>query len=118
MRAYVYTLYASDGTALYVGRTEHIADRIRAHRRKPWWRDVARLESEVFDNANEVFDVRSRSGRIEGERIRELQPVHNFKLSDKDKDPGGHATRRAHAAGEPCPNPRCMLHRRSKLPAA
>jgi excinuclease UvrABC nuclease subunit len=111
MRAYVYQLLDAEGTVIYVGRTEHIANRIAAHRRKPWWRDVARIESEVFDSKGKFIDVRRMSSRAEGQLIRELQPVHNFKLTDKDKDPGGHATRRAHLAGEPCPNPRCGIHR-------
>lgn len=49
MNAYViYRFYAADGALLYVGVTADLPSRMRQHaREKPWWPQVARVESDL-----------------------------------------------------------------------
>ena len=47
----VYRAFGDDGSLLYVGRTNNLPARLRAHRReKPWWPSVNRWTVENFDN--------------------------------------------------------------------
>jgi len=109
MTTHVYTFRAIDGTVLYVGCTENIGRRLTQHTYKPWWPEVFRIDSVAFPTWDEASP-------FERARIQQLQPVHNVVMTDKNEFSGGWATRRAHLAGEPCPNPRCAI-RHSKAPA-
>ena len=86
---YVYTLLASDGTVLYVGCTDSLGRRLGQHKYKPWWPEVARVESDTYPS----LEV----GReMETQRIREMQPVHNIDFTEKSPFANGWAVRRAH----------------------
>jgi hypothetical protein len=67
---HIYELYAADGTCLYVGCTVSLARRLAAHTNKPWWPEVARIETNAYAN----FET----GRAaERQRIRQLTPEYN-----------------------------------------
>jgi len=71
MTAHVYTFRAEDDSVLYVGCTERFGYRIGQHITKPWWPQVARIESDAFPTLAEAL-------LIEAARIREFQPLHNI----------------------------------------
>jgi DNA-binding XRE family transcriptional regulator/predicted GIY-YIG superfamily endonuclease len=66
----VYTFFAADGHALYVGSTAWPQARFSRHGRQTWWRDVATARYEHFATREEAL-VR------ESELINSLKPLHN-----------------------------------------
>jgi len=90
-RVYVYTLLASDGTVLYIGCTDSISRRLGQHKYKPWWNEVARIESDTYPDLETGYQV-------EIQRIREAQPVYNTDFTEKAHFANGWATRRANIA--------------------
>lgn len=70
---WVYEFYNADDVCLYIGRTIQLGSRIAAHRAKPWWLDVARIESHVRD------DYWSAAA-LERQRVEDLDPMHNTRL--------------------------------------
>lgn len=71
-RAFVYRLWAEDGTCLYVGQTKAFnpTRRIYEHRTtKAWWPEVARVD--YVEVAADELDA------AEDEHIKALNPVHN-----------------------------------------
>lgn len=54
----VYVLFDAADTALYIGRTHNLFQRLRAHRvTQPWWRQVRKLEWTACDGAHEARDL-------------------------------------------------------------
>lgn len=82
---YLYALLDVDDEVIYVGRTEHLAERIRTHRRtKPWW-------PEVVDIASVRVCHLGRVTASELNVIRRLAPKHN--VDPRDSAHRGHQTR-------------------------
>jgi ribosome-binding protein aMBF1 (putative translation factor) len=71
----VYRFYDADGVPLYVGRTGNLQSRVRTHKQKTWWGDVAALETEVFSGAEEAREAEKRE-------IRRLGPVYNIQMNE------------------------------------
>jgi len=92
--AYVYTLLAGDGTALYIGCTDSLGRRLGQHQyTKSWWSEVVRVESDVYPSLE--------AGReVEAQRIREAQPTHNTYFTSKAFFANGWAKRRAHLVSD------------------
>ena len=44
----VYILRTEDGTVIYVGVTAQLEARLREHRRKSWWGEVATIDTELI----------------------------------------------------------------------
>lgn len=42
----IYRIYDASGVLLYLGCTVNVEQRLKAHRRKPWWPQVARVTTE------------------------------------------------------------------------
>ncbi|WP_370291530.1 GIY-YIG nuclease family protein [Nocardioides sp.] len=70
----VYVLHDPDERALYVGATQDVARRIREHRSKPWWSDVAGVEIYRTENWETAL-------RLEKECIAQFAPRHNRQSS-------------------------------------
>lgn len=68
--ATVYSMYAADGTLLYVGATTKGFDRIHIHAGvQTWWREVCTVAVQHFAN---IYQARAE----EEKRIRTLKPRH------------------------------------------
>jgi hypothetical protein len=56
---YVYEFYDADAEHLYIGRTNHIGNRLGSHMaRQPWWTDVANIF--VIDRRRDGHETRRR----------------------------------------------------------
>lgn len=70
--AAVYRLYAADGALLYIGSSYNPDARCEAHRRNPWWSEVARRTDQWFDHRGTAYreelkaigDEKSRYNRM------------------------------------------------------
>lgn len=69
-KAAVYRLYAADGTLLYIGSSYDPDKRCEAHRRTPWW-------SEVAHRTDEWVESRWKAYSAETSAIWREQPKHN-----------------------------------------
>lgn len=75
----VYRLFADDGTLLYVGSSEHIADRLGVHERsQPWWADVAVVRLEEYADFE---SMRAAEWKI----IEDETPLHNVQGRPKPR---------------------------------
>lgn len=72
----VYRLFAADGRLLYVGlaAARNLGARLREHRRKDWWTDVARAATSWHANFEEAR-------LVEALAIRDDEPVHNRRIT-------------------------------------
>jgi predicted GIY-YIG superfamily endonuclease len=69
---HLYRMYASDGTLLYIGKTEHLRERLQSHYlRKPWIYEVAWIDTE-----DEHLDEIAASA-AEQEAIQREHPKYN-----------------------------------------
>jgi predicted GIY-YIG superfamily endonuclease len=70
-RTTVYRFYDSAGTLLYVGLTMNLRGRLDKHHRRPWWPQVASMET---------VDYPDRESAKSAERyaIHHENPVHNI----------------------------------------
>ncbi|WP_089305220.1 GIY-YIG nuclease family protein [Geodermatophilus pulveris] len=66
----LYRHLAEDGSLLYVGVTEDIKKRLKAHRRASWWTDVAEVHIEPMASRADAL-------RAELEFILSEHPAHN-----------------------------------------
>lgn len=104
---WLYRLRAADGTLLYVGCTADLPKRLRRHRSdKPWWPEVAILESEPLP----WYEAWAR----EQHEIRTAPGVHN--VTQLETAARGWRTRRArqarlHDAGRRCQVKSCRVCR-------
>ncbi len=70
-RFVVYTHRDAEGRALYVGQSMRLAERTATHSAtKPWWSDVASIDTAHADSKEEVDALEQRL-------IRDLDPLHN-----------------------------------------
>ena len=67
----VYRLFSSTDVLLYVGTTDSPDKRLRGHRQKPWWRDVAAVTLTEFS-------TRPEADAAEAHAIWTEDPVHNI----------------------------------------
>lgn len=68
-----YVFRAKDGTALYVGVTDKLRNRLGRHRRTPWFSHAATIDVERWPTREAAEDR-------EHELIVELSPLHNRSL--------------------------------------
>lgn len=74
-RTALYRLYDTDGQLLYVGITNNVKKRWRAHEKdKAWW-------SEVTHKTIEWFETRKSAERVEKVEIEEEEPLYNRALN-------------------------------------
>lgn len=66
----VYLLRDKDGTVIYVGVTAGLEARLRQHRYKPWWPEVARVDTEFIAG-------KPRAALRELDLIHEHEPRYN-----------------------------------------
>jgi excinuclease UvrABC nuclease subunit len=67
--ASVYEMYDADGVLLYIGRSVQVPARLQTHsQQKPWWTDVARIETTHLYTPEAA--VRCESALIELKRPR------------------------------------------------
>lgn len=66
-----YRLYDRSGRLLYAGISMRLGDRMSAHRRRLWWRRVARIRIEWFAG-------REAAKRAEAIAIRDERALHNI----------------------------------------
>lgn len=71
----VYVLVGDDDRTLYVGSTRDVARRVREHRSKSWWHEVADVEIYPMQDWELALFV-------ERNLIRKLAPRHNRQSND------------------------------------
>lgn len=87
---YVYEAYDAEGTLLYVGITDNVTARLKAHSHgKEWWSQVDQITTESFSS-------RTLALAAEAERIRTRRPRYNIthslvnaKAAPADRQPLG-----------------------------
>ena len=80
--AAVYRLYAADGTLLYIGSSYNPDARCEVHRRRPWWREVARRTEEWHPFRGAAYWAETKAIRIESPKFnRAGTPAHNAERS-------------------------------------
>lgn len=66
--AAVYRLHAGDGTLLYIGSAYDPEERCKAHRKLPWWPQVARRTEEWFSSRGVAYREEMKAIASEGAR--------------------------------------------------
>lgn len=64
-RAAVYRLWDADGNLLYIGSSYDPEKRCEAHRRKPWWAEVARRTEEWFPHRGRAYAEEMKAIAVE-----------------------------------------------------
>lgn len=91
---YVYRFFDSADRLLYIGATNDLRTRIKAHQRtKPWWPEVARIEAMPFEFHCQAFEQE----RVE---LLERRPVHSRPNAEWSKRAVDHYSRLAVEARE------------------
>lgn len=80
---YVYMLFDADASPVYVGRSFRPADRIGAHRRKPWWEQITsavivRIQDTPSHERRSWRDPGANTARFEAIAIAALTPSANI----------------------------------------
>lgn len=87
----VYTLYAANGDALYVGQTADLSRRLAQHARKLWWGDVDRVEATRHPD-------RDAARHRERQLIDDLEPLWNIQGTEVGAEIAREGHRRRKAA--------------------
>lgn len=78
---YLYRLYATDGSLLYVGITSNLTRRMSDHRlRQPWWHEVAHTNTTCLPDRTVALRAESRA-------IRDEDPRYNLAGKDYERPP-------------------------------
>lgn len=72
---FVYELW-TDTSCLYVGLSANVGGRLNAHRSKPWWGKVRRVECDWFPDKSQAM-IR------EAELIERHDPLYNWQHSER-----------------------------------
>ncbi len=72
----VYRFFDANGALLYIGLTVDPGARLRAHRSKPWWFDIVRIEIERHE-------TRQAAAIAERAAIKAEEPIYNVEHTPK-----------------------------------
>ncbi|TXL84680.1 hypothetical protein [Streptomyces sp. IB2014 016-6] len=86
-RAAVYRLYDASGVLLYIGSAYDPEERCKAHRSKPWWRQVSRRTDEWYVGRNTAYREELKAVAVEGSK-------HNSMGAPSYRTPSTEAVRR------------------------
>ena len=75
----LYRCWSASGELLYIGCSRDVKRRLYAHRRKPWWPEVASVTTEDYEDGFGGFWAEKAAIQAE-------QPRHNVMLKDSRRD--------------------------------